>query len=106
MPKITYTLPTGEERTVEAAEGATVMHTALSALIPGIIGECGGELSCATCHVYVDPLYADMFPPKDAAEEDMLQVTAAEPDEYSRLSCQLRCTTATSGVVVRVPDVQ
>lgn len=106
MPKIIYRLHTGEERTVEAEEGATVMHAALSALVPGIIGECGGEMSCATCHVHVDPLYADMFPPKSAAEEDMLQVTAAEPDEYSRLSCQLRCTIATSGVVVRVPDLQ
>src|SRR3989442_13526520 len=48
MPQVEFTLPSGEQRLVEAEDGASGMHTALSNLIPGIVGECGGDLSCAT----------------------------------------------------------
>ncbi len=106
MPEVRFMLPSGQEKLAEVAEGTTIMHAALSNLVPGIIGECGGEMSCATCHVYVDEAWADRFPARDEGEEDMLQVTAAEPTELSRLSCQLRCTVQTNGAVVHVPELQ
>jgi 2Fe-2S ferredoxin len=74
--------------------------------VPGIIGECGGELSCATCHVFVAPEWFDRLGERSPEEEDMLQVTAAEPTEFSRLSCQISCSAATDGLVVTVPDLQ
>ncbi|MEE1799494.1 2Fe-2S iron-sulfur cluster-binding protein [Streptomyces sp. JV176] len=106
MPNIEYVLPGGKRQTVVADDGETLMHAALNNLVPGIVGECGGELSCATCHVYVAPEWADRFPPQSGDENDMLKVTADEPTEYSRLACQLRSTAATDGAVVVVPDVQ
>jgi 2Fe-2S ferredoxin len=106
VPVVIYELLSGERRAVTAQDGNSVMRTALNNLVPGIVGECGGEMSCATCHVYVDPQWAGRFPAPTADELDMLEATAAEPTEYSRLSCQLKCTDATSGLVVRVPDEQ
>lgn len=106
MPTVVFVTPQGERREIVANEGESVMRTALSNLVPGIIGECGGELSCATCHVYVDEDWADRLPPLSADEESMLDVAAAEPDPTSRLSCQLTCSVDTDGLVVRLPDVQ
>ncbi|WP_342456182.1 2Fe-2S iron-sulfur cluster-binding protein [Phaeobacter gallaeciensis] len=48
-------MPDGTEITGAAENGQNLMQAALSHDVPGIIGECGGTLSCATCHVYVDP---------------------------------------------------
>jgi 2Fe-2S ferredoxin len=106
MSKVVYVLPDGGHRAVEAEVGSSVMQTSLNNLVPGITGECGGELSCATCHVFVAPEWFDRLGGRSPEEEDMLQVTAAEPTEYSRLSCQIRCTADTDGLVVHVPGVQ
>jgi len=106
VPVVIYVLPDGERRKVEAVDGQSVMQTALDALVPGIVGECGGEMSCATCHVFVDEDWAGRFSPVTADEEAMLEVTAVEPTEFSRLSCQLPCTLETDGVVVHIPDAQ
>jgi len=106
MSKLVYVLPDGEHRAVEAEDGASVMQASLNNLVPGITGECGGELSCATCHVFVAPEWFDRLGRRSPEEEDMLQVTAAEPTEFSRLSCQIRCAADTDGLVVHVPWVQ
>jgi 2Fe-2S ferredoxin len=82
------------------------MQSALNNLVPGITGECGGELSCATCHVFVVPEWFDRLGARSPEEEEMLEVTAAEPTEFSRLSCQIRCTADTDGLVVHVPALQ
>ena len=106
MPVVIYVSRDGERRHVVAEPGASLMQAAVSNLVPGIVGECGGEMSCATCHVYVDEEWHDRFPPITAEEQDMLEVTAAEPTKFSRLSCQLRCTQETDGVVVHIPETQ
>jgi 2Fe-2S ferredoxin len=48
---VVYVLPGGERREIDADEGSSVMEAAVGNLVPGIVGECGGTLSCATCHV-------------------------------------------------------
>ena len=106
MPTVVYVSPEGERREVPANEGDSVMRTATLNLVPGIVGECGGELSCATCHVYIDEGWADRLPPISALEEDMLAVAAAEPGPTSRLSCQLSSCPDTDGLIVRIPDEQ
>ena len=106
MPVVIYVSPSGEKREIEAKVGASVMRTAIDNLVPGIVGECGGELSCATCHVFVDESWAGLFGPMSPEEKDMLEVAAAEPTALSRLSCQLECTDATSGMVVYLPEEQ
>jgi len=106
VPEVVYVSPSGERRSVEAEPGRSVMQTAIDNLVPGIVGECGGEMSCATCHVYVAEEWFDRLPPVSADEEGMLEVTAAEPSKFSRLSCQLLCVQETDGLVVHIPEEQ
>ncbi|SFT00102.1 MULTISPECIES: 2Fe-2S iron-sulfur cluster-binding protein [Saccharopolyspora] len=89
MPKVFYTLPDGTERVVEAAAGDSVMQTAVRNGVTGIVAQCGGELSCATCHVFVDADELAAFPAPSEDEEDMLDGTAVDREDTSRLSCQL-----------------
>jgi 2Fe-2S ferredoxin len=105
MPKITYIEPDGTPRTVEAEIGATVMETALKNDVPGIVAECGGACSCATCHVYVDEAFAAKIEPPSPMEEDMLDF-AFEVKPNSRLSCQIKVSEALDGLVVRTPAYQ
>lgn len=89
MPKVFYTLPDGTQRVVEAGAGDSVMQTAVRNGVTGIVAQCGGELSCATCHVFVHADALAMLPEPSEDENDMLDGTAVERAENSRLSCQL-----------------
>jgi ferredoxin, 2Fe-2S len=91
---------------IYAAPGTSVMRAATDNLVSGIVGECGGDLSCATCHVYVDPTWSDRVGPPTTVELDMLEATSEEPTQDSRLSCQLICSSDTDGLVVEIPDSQ
>ena len=96
--------PDGREHQVEGEEGESVMHCATRALIPGIIGECGGSMSCATCHVVVDPDWSERAGEAGPFEEDMLDITEAGRQPTSRLSCQIRMSAVLDGIVVSVPE--
>lgn len=106
MPKITYVLTDGTRRDIDAATGASIMETAISNNVKGIDAECGGCLSCATCHVYVDEAWLAKLPAPEPDEADMLGFVAAERKPTSRLSCQLKMNESLDGIVVRVPDRQ
>jgi 2Fe-2S ferredoxin len=106
MPKITYVQPDGERQTVEVSSGATVMASAISNDVPGILAECGGSAMCATCHVYVDPDYVDKLPPVSEIEVEMLASAASERHDNSRLSCQLVMEPGLEELVVHVPPRQ
>src|SRR5271156_2465671 len=102
MPKITYIEHNGKEHSVEVPLGWTVMEGAVKNRVPGIDADCGGACACATCHVYVDPGWLPALPPKAEMEDAMLDfAVGAAPN--SRLSCQIRMTSALDGLVVRVP---
>ena len=106
MAKITYIEYGGKEHVVEVANGLTVMEGARDNNIPGIEADCGGACACSTCHVYVDPAWADKLPAREDMEEDMLDF-AYEPDPArSRLTCQLKVTDALDGLVVQMPEKQ
>ena len=105
MPKITYIDHGGTARTVEAAVGSTVMENAIKNGVPGIVAECGGACSCATCHVHVDEAWKEKVGPPSAMEEDMLDF-AFDVAPNSRLSCQIKVTDALDGLVVRTPERQ
>lgn len=92
MAKVTFTDAAGEARPINARPGDSVMETAVRNGVPGIVAECGGSLSCATCHVFVDPVDLAGLPPIGETEDEMLDGTAVERQENSRLSCQLRVT--------------
>jgi ferredoxin, 2Fe-2S len=89
MPQVTFTDAEGATRTVEATAGDSVMETAVRNGVPGIVAECGGSLSCATCHVFVDEADLASLPPMEEMEDEMLYGAAVDRQENSRLSCQL-----------------
>lgn len=105
MPTLKFLLPDGTEQIVEAENGQTVMEAAVDNMVPGIIAECGGCCSCATCHVQVDEAWAGKLEPSDDMEDDMLEF-AVEPCDTSRLSCQITVTEELDGFTVRVPEGQ
>ncbi len=105
MPKIIYIAADGTRNEVEAKLGDSVMLTAVNNNVPGIVAECGGACSCATCHVHVDPEWYARLPEPDDMEKDMLEF-AMEPDETSRLSCQITVSEELDGLTVRTPESQ
>jgi 2Fe-2S ferredoxin len=106
MPKITYTSHDGTSTIIDGAAGDSVMQTAVRNGVAGIVAECGGVLSCATCHVFVDPADTGRFPPPSEDELAMLEGTAVEPEPNSRLSCQLVLTDDQEAVHVTLPEFQ
>jgi 2Fe-2S ferredoxin len=105
MPKITYIEHDGAVHTVEAEIGATVMETALKHGITGIVAECGGSCTCATCMVYVDEAWMGKVGERSEEEEDQLD-TAFDVRPNSRLSCQIKITEELDGLIVRTPAYQ
>ncbi len=106
MPNVTYISHTGETTTIDVPTGTTVMENAVKNGIDGIVGECGGAMLCATCHVYVDPAFVPLLDPIGEEQEEMLGATAAERKPNSRLSCQIRMKPPLDGLIVRMPDRQ
>jgi len=106
MAKITYVEFNGTEHVVDVAEGLTVMEGARDNGIPGIEADCGGACACSTCHVYVDPDWADKLPAKDAMEEDMLDFAYQPDPQRSRLTCQIKVSAALDGLKVFMLEKQ
>lgn len=92
MSTVTYTDHAGASRVVEATVGDSVMETAVRNGVPGIVAECGGSLSCATCHVFVDEADLASLPPMEEMEDEMLWGAAQDREDTSRLSCQIKIT--------------
>ena len=105
MPKVTWILADGREISAQVAIGHNLMEAAVANNVPNVIGECGGCLSCATCHVYVDPAWAAKTGRPGEMENDMLEITTAERKETSRLSCQIVASEELDGIVLRVPQI-
>jgi 2Fe-2S ferredoxin len=105
MPKITFIEHDGTVHTVEAELGSTVMETALKNGISGIVAECGGGCTCATCLVHVDAKWFPVVGPPSEEENQMID-TAFEVTETSRLSCQIKVTEKLDGLIVRTPSYQ
>lgn len=105
MAKITFITADGSQTEVAGKNGDSVMVTAVNNGIEGIIAECGGAASCATCHVIVDPEWYARLPEPQSIEKDMLEF-AAERTDTSRLSCQIKVSDDIDGLVVTVPESQ
>jgi 2Fe-2S ferredoxin len=106
MPDISFIQTDGTEQGFEAPAGISAMQAATSYGVVGIVGECGGSMNCATCHVYVDAAWAERLPAPQLQELEMLDCTAAERRDTSRLCCQIALTPEMQGLVLHVPDRQ
>ena len=103
--KVTWKLTNGTDVTADVSNGTNMMQAAVDNNVPNVIGECGGCLSCATCHVYVDANWAGKTGQVEDFEDAMLDVTEAERQETSRLSCQIMASDDLDGLTLIVPDV-
>lgn len=105
MPSINFIEFNGTEHQINAKKGESIMLAATSNLVPGIDADCGGECSCATCHVLIDADWRAKLAPISETENSMLDLN---PDrtEDSRLSCQIKMTEELDGIIVRLPEFQ
>lgn len=103
MPKLIVVTREGAEREVEGEAGLSVMEIIRDAGFDELLALCGGVCSCATCHVHVDPEFADKLPAMSEDENDLLD-SSAYRDDRSRLSCQLRFGPALDGMKVQIAE--
>ncbi len=103
MPKLTFIVPDGTRREVEAPEGTSVLDAAHDAgLDDHLEGACEGCMACSTCHVIVADEWFGRLPPPSEEESNMLDL-ALGLTRTSRLGCQLNMTPELDGLVVRLP---
>ena len=105
MFTVTFVNHDGTSRSVSAPADRSLMQIALDNGVTGILGDCGGSCSCATCHGYVEGHWAEKLPPVSETESFMLE-GVPEPRPNSRLCCQIRMSAALDGIVVRLPEDQ
>jgi ferredoxin, 2Fe-2S len=107
MPKVTYIEANGAQHVIDVPIEENVIRGAVYNDVPGIIGECGGACSCATCRCYVDEAWiAKVGGPAVGAERDLLEAAEGDLKPNSRLSCQISMTPELDGLIVRLPEKQ
>jgi ferredoxin, 2Fe-2S len=106
MIDINLIAPDGLIHCLKGKVGKSLMETAVSGGIDGIAADCGGLLTCATCHVFVSEPFASQLPQPNADEKAMLEFTAVPRRATSRLSCQIELTEALDGLTVELPATQ
>ena len=102
MTKITFSQLDGTSKSVDAEEGVNLMRVGVDSAVPGIEGECGGEMSCATCHVYVGEKWQGLLPAQSEDEMALLEFTESFREGESRLACQIRVAPELDGLDVTV----
>ena len=99
--KATWILEDGGKVEADIPLGHSFMQAAIAHNVIGILGECGGSMACATCHVHVESTPVALNVPT-AGELEMLELGVEAPTAASRLSCQIFAAPALDGIVLRV----
>ena len=105
MPTVIFEKADGSSQEIQIESGTSVMQGAVDNMVDGILGDCGGCCSCATCHCYVSEEWADKVGAPDDVEKDMLEFVI-DPQPTSRLSCQIVVSDDLDGLVVKLPKSQ
>lgn len=105
MPRVKFVEHNGTEHDVEGNTGDSLMVIALNHLVPGIDADCGGECSCATCHVIVDDAWTDKLEEISETENSMLDLNP-DRETNSRLSCQIPMSEDIDGITIQLPEFQ
>ncbi len=104
MPKLVVVNRAGQEKTIEAAAGLSVMEAIRDSGFDELLALCGGCCSCATCHIQIDPAFADKLPAMSEDENDLLD-SSDHRGEFSRLSCQVQMSAVLDGLrVIIAPE--
>jgi 2Fe-2S ferredoxin len=101
MVKLVVESRDGEAREIEAQSGVSLMEAIRDDGFDELLALCGGCCSCATCHVIVDPAFADRLPQISADEDDLLD-SSDHRQPSSRLSCQISVNSDLEGLIVRI----
>jgi ferredoxin, 2Fe-2S len=99
MAKMTVITRDGTEKDIEGQAGLSVMEIIRDAGFDELLALCGGCCSCATCHVHIDPAFADKIAPLGEDENDLLD-SSSHRDGTSRLSCQIPFSDSLDGLRV------
>lgn len=100
---VTFIETDGTERSIDNVdEGLSLMEVAKMGGVNGIMGDCGGACSCATCHVYVDEDWLEKVGAPDDIEYMMLDMVADVQRDNSRLCCQITMRGELDGLRLRV----
>lgn len=105
MVAVTFRYSDDSSKTIDIAPGSSVMEGAVRTGLDGIVAECGGAMACATCHVYVAKEWVSKLAPPTEQELGMLEFVV-NPEQESRLSCQIEVDASLEGLTVRVPASQ
>jgi 2Fe-2S ferredoxin len=105
MPKITFIEHDGSVHDVTAEAGESIMEAAMRGSVEGIVAECGGSCTCATCHIYVDETWLAKTGGRSLEEDEQLD-NAYDVRPNSRLSCQIKMSAELDGILVRTPSYQ
>ena len=105
MASIKFIEHNGTEHNVDGVIGDSLMIIALANLVPGIDADCGGECSCATCHVLVDDTWAGKLAEISETENSMLDLNP-DREVNSRLSCQIPFSEELDGITIQLPEFQ
>ena len=106
MISIRFLNADGSVQVIQTAPGQSLMKAAVDANIQGIEADCGGSLTCATCHVMIGAPWAAMLSAPVPDEIDMLDFASSPVEADSRLSCQIKLTPEMDGMEVRLPASQ
>jgi ferredoxin, 2Fe-2S len=101
MPRLVVTNRAGDTSEIEVSDGLTVMEAIRDNGFDELLALCGGCCSCATCHVVVDPAFADKLPKMSEDEDDLLE-SSDHRSATSRLSCQIPFTAELDGLHVTI----
>ena len=105
MPQVKFIEFDGTKHNIDANNGDSIMTTAISNLVPGIDADCGGECSCATCHVIVDDAWIGKLAEIAETENSMLDLNP-DRETNSRLSCQIPMSEDIDGITILLPEFQ
>ena len=105
MGNVTFIEHNGDKHEAEIEEGKSLMQIAMDNGVPGIDADCGGECACGTCHVIIEKQWFSSLDPAADVETQMIEM-APENVATSRLSCQVKATSAMDGMVVHLPEHQ
>lgn len=105
MPRVKYIEHNGTEHEIEVGIGTNLMQAAVSHMVPGIEGDCGGLCACATCHVYIPDEWLAKCGEPEELEASILDF-AFDVTDNSRLSCQIKMSDDLDGIIVNMPERQ
>jgi 2Fe-2S ferredoxin len=101
MPKLIVVGRGGDAQVIESESGRSIMELIRNAGVGEMLAICGGCLCCATCHIYVDPVFSHKLPAMSEEEKELLS-QSDHRTQYSRLACQIPFRAELDGLKVQI----